>query len=44
MVDKLPFGAVVTKGLTIRSGQTHVQRYLQPLLDKIEGGEATLHS
>ena len=39
MVDKLPFGAVVNKGLTIRSGQTHVQRYLQPLLDKIEGGE-----
>ena len=39
MIDKLPFGAVVNKGLTIRSGQTHVHRYLQPLLDKIEGGE-----
>jgi len=39
MVDKLPFGAVVNKGLTIRSGQTHVQRYLQPLLEKIENGE-----
>lgn len=39
MIDKLPFGALMNKGLTIRSGQTHVQRYLQPLLDKIEGGE-----
>ncbi|GAA5483118.1 alcohol dehydrogenase [Haloferula sargassicola] len=39
MLDKLPFGAVVNKGLTIRSGQTHVQRYLQPLLKKIEDGE-----
>ena len=32
-----PFGALM--GLTIRSGQTHVQCYLQPLLSKIEGGE-----
>lgn len=39
LVDKLPFGAVVNKGLTIKSGQTHVQRYLQPLLNKIENGE-----
>lgn len=39
MVDKLPFGAVVNKGLTIRSGQTHMQRYMEPLLKKIEDGE-----
>ena len=39
MVDKLPFGSVVNKGLTIKSGQTHVQRYSQPLLEKIELGQ-----
>ncbi len=39
LLDKIPFGAVVGKGLTIRSGQTHVQRYLAPLLGKIEAGE-----
>lgn len=38
-VDKLPFGAVVNKAITIKSGQTHVQRYMQPLLDRIERGE-----
>ena len=39
MVDKLPFGAVVNKGLTIKSGQTHVQRYSQSLLAKIDSGQ-----
>lgn len=34
-LDNIPFGLVVAKALTIRSGQTHVQRYLKPLLDKI---------
>jgi hypothetical protein len=29
----------MNKGLTIRTGQTHVQRYLAPLLEKIESGE-----
>ena len=29
----------MNKGITIRTGQTHVQRYLQPLLQKVEGGE-----
>jgi len=33
--DKIPLGAVVNKALTIKTGQTHVQRYLQPLLDRI---------
>lgn len=33
-----PIGAVMNKGLTIKTGQTHTQRYMQPLLDKIEGG------
>ncbi len=37
--DKLPFGAFMNKGLTMKSGQTHMQRYLKPLLQKIEKGE-----
>ena len=32
-------GAVVNKGLTLRSGQTHVHKYLRPLLRRIEAGE-----
>ncbi|HEU0080297.1 MAG TPA: zinc-binding dehydrogenase, partial [Longimicrobiaceae bacterium] len=39
MIDKVPFGAAMNKGLTIKAGQTHVQRYTQMLLDKIEAGE-----
>ena len=38
-VDKLPFGAAMNKGLTMKMGQTHVQRYLPLLLGKIESGE-----
>ena len=38
-LDKIPFGAAMNKGLTIKMGQTHVHRYLQPLLEKIEAGE-----
>lgn len=38
-VDKLPFGAFMNKGLTMRSGQTHTHRYLAPLLKRIESGE-----
>jgi threonine dehydrogenase-like Zn-dependent dehydrogenase len=37
-VDKMPVGAIVNKALTLRSGQTHVQRYLKPLLSLIEEG------
>jgi threonine dehydrogenase-like Zn-dependent dehydrogenase len=38
-LDKLPMGAIVNKALTVKSGQTHVQRYLQPLLERIEKRE-----
>jgi len=38
-LDKIPFGAVVNKGLTLKTGQTHVPRYSQKLLNKIEAGE-----
>ncbi len=37
--DKLPFGALMNKGLTLKTGQTHMQRYMRPLLQKIEMGE-----
>ncbi len=38
-VDKIPFGSIMNRSITIRSGQTHVQRYLKPLLRRIENGE-----
>jgi threonine dehydrogenase-like Zn-dependent dehydrogenase len=37
--DKIPLGALMNKGLTLKSGQTHVHRYLRPLLERIEKGE-----
>jgi threonine dehydrogenase-like Zn-dependent dehydrogenase len=39
VIDKFPMGAVVNKGLTIRSGQTHVQHYMKPLLERIVNGD-----
>ena len=39
LLDKFPFGTVVNRSLTIRSGQTHVQRYMRPLLERIQAGE-----
>jgi threonine dehydrogenase-like Zn-dependent dehydrogenase len=38
LLDKIPFGALMNKGLTVKTGQTHVQRYLAPLLKTIEEG------
>lgn len=39
VIDKVPFGAIVNKAITVKSGQTHVQRYMRPLLERIERGE-----
>jgi threonine dehydrogenase-like Zn-dependent dehydrogenase len=39
VVDKFPIGSVMNRGLTIRAGQCHVQRYMRPLLDRIEAGQ-----
>lgn len=36
---KISLGAFMNKGLTMKTGQTHMQRYLKPLLAKIEKGE-----
>lgn len=38
MTDKFPLGALMEKGLQVRTGQTHVQRYMKDLLAKIEEG------
>jgi len=37
--DKVPFGALMNKALTVKTGQTHVQRYHSALLKRIEAGE-----
>jgi threonine dehydrogenase-like Zn-dependent dehydrogenase len=39
MADKFPIGALMEKGLTIKSGQTHVQKYQSQLLDLILEGK-----
>ena len=38
-IDKFPMHAVVNRSLTIKAGQTHVHRYMKPLLERIERGE-----
>jgi threonine dehydrogenase-like Zn-dependent dehydrogenase len=39
LLDKFPSGAFMNKGLTLKSGQCHVQRYIKPLYDRIRNGE-----
>lgn len=39
VLDKVPFGSVMNRGLTLKTGQTHMQRYMQPLLERIEKGD-----
>jgi threonine dehydrogenase-like Zn-dependent dehydrogenase len=38
-LDKVPLGAAFNKGLRLRMGQTHVHRYLRPLLERVTRGE-----
>ena len=38
LVDKFPMGAVMNKGLTIRSAQQHGQAYVPRLLETVAGG------
>lgn len=38
-LDKVPMGAFMNKGLTLKTGQTHTHRYLEPLLAKVLNGE-----
>ncbi|HEY1216335.1 MAG TPA: zinc-dependent alcohol dehydrogenase [Bryobacteraceae bacterium] len=39
LLDKIPFGSIMNRALTLKTGQTHMQRYMQPLLERIERGE-----
>jgi threonine dehydrogenase-like Zn-dependent dehydrogenase len=39
ILDKIPFGALMNKGLTLRTGQTHVNRWTDDLLRRIEEGQ-----
>ena len=38
-IDKVPIGAAFAKGLTLKMGQTHMPKYLRPLLDRIQSRE-----
>jgi threonine dehydrogenase-like Zn-dependent dehydrogenase len=38
-VDKIPFGSIMNRSITIKTGQTHVHRYLGPLLERVQKGE-----
>jgi threonine dehydrogenase-like Zn-dependent dehydrogenase len=44
VADKLPIGPFMNKGLTLKTGQTHMQRYLEPLLKRVEDGDIDLSS
>ncbi len=39
LLDKVPMGSAINRGLTFKMAQTPVQRYLQPLMERIEKGE-----
>ena len=38
-MDKFPIGSVMQRSLTIKTGQAHMQRYMRPLLERIQNGE-----
>jgi threonine dehydrogenase-like Zn-dependent dehydrogenase len=38
-LDSIPMGAAFNKGLTFKMGQTHVQKYMRPLLERIQNGD-----
>ncbi len=39
MLDKIPFGAAFGKGLIFKMGQTHMHKYMEPLLRRVQNGE-----
>src|ERR1043166_2146585 len=39
LVDKIPMGLLMNKGLTLRTGQTNVNRWTDDLLRRIEAGQ-----
>jgi threonine dehydrogenase-like Zn-dependent dehydrogenase len=38
-IDKMPMGAAFNKALTFKMGQTHMQAYMEPLLNRVQEGE-----
>jgi threonine dehydrogenase-like Zn-dependent dehydrogenase len=38
-IDKMPMGAAFNKALTFKMGQTHMQSYMEPLLNRVQEGE-----
>ena len=38
-IDRFPIGSIMNRSLTIKAGQCHVQRYMQPLLEHIQNGD-----
>jgi threonine dehydrogenase-like Zn-dependent dehydrogenase len=38
-IDRFPMGSLMNRSLTMRTGQCHVQRYMRPLLMRIENGD-----
>jgi threonine dehydrogenase-like Zn-dependent dehydrogenase len=38
-IDKFPMGSVMNRSLTLRTGQAHVQKYMRPLLERIQRRE-----
>jgi threonine dehydrogenase-like Zn-dependent dehydrogenase len=38
-IDRFPIGSIMNRSLTIKSGQCHVQRYMRPLLERIQNGD-----
>lgn len=39
VIDKFPFGSIMNRSLTIKTGQAHVQHYMPPLLESIKNGD-----
>src|SRR5205085_9625414 len=38
-IDKFPIGSFMNRALTMKTGQTHVQHYMRPLLERIQKGD-----
>ncbi|MFN3651998.1 MAG: zinc-dependent alcohol dehydrogenase [Armatimonadota bacterium] len=38
-IDKFPIGSFMNRSLTLKTGQTHVHRYMRPLLERIQNGD-----
>ena len=39
LADKIPIGSLMNKGLTVKTGQTHMMRYMRPLLERVQRGD-----